>query len=83
MTLAQLHDDLVATGCNKNDHVIILITECINCGINSRSAIVSELVALGFNPRHGHVILSKNQGSAIGGHPWQKSDDGTFMLHPQ
>ncbi len=81
MTLADLHKNLVASDCHKNDRVIALITACLECGINTSDAIVAELTTLGYNQRHVRIMLAKNKGHLTSNYPWQRSHDGQYQLN--
>lgn len=50
---------------NKNDHARVLITACINEGVNTVGQIIKALVPLGFNARHLGAMLTKGKGGWI------------------
>lgn len=69
--------------CNTSDRAIMLITACLDDGINRGPEIIDTLVRLGFNQKHAGIMLSKHSGSKQAGNFWEKQDDGTYRLHPE
>lgn len=68
--------------CNKHVQVSYLIEACILLGLCSGSAIRDTIAGLGFNALHVICCLKYGTGSASSGARWNKSDDGTYFVHP-
>ena len=93
MTLAQqasatLFDGLrgliVACGhkVSKHDLAIVLITACIEHGLDTRRRIVGALGHLGFNHGHVAIILDEGTGRSPDGYHWQIDGEGRYAVHP-
>lgn len=82
MSLVQLRDQLLASGCGRNDQVLIMISECISEGIDEGPAIVRTLVELGFDRKHVGILLSRHTGFSPARHSWFKDGNGKYRLHP-
>lgn len=80
MDLEELRDALIASGSNKAEQVILLITACIEGEINTGSEIVSAVSDLGFDKRYVGKQLSTNAGSNAEGYHWYRDADGDYRL---
>lgn len=81
MTLKDLHDDLVARGCNLNDQAVILIQACIESGIDRGPDIVRTVGALGLHKASVGAQLGHNTGCNPERYLWFKTDQGRYRLH--
>lgn len=66
---------------NQNERVTVLISACIDEGINTGPQIVGVVKALGFNPRHVGAMLKNDCGSSPTRHRWLRGTDGIYSLH--
>ena len=67
MRLTELRHALIASGCNKADQVIALITACNERGTVNGPKIVSAVSDLGYDKRYVAIHLSKMQGAVLSG----------------
>lgn len=82
MTLEDLHDDLVAAGCNRNELAIALIEACIVSGMSDGSEIVRTVSGFGLNKASVGAQLGHNRGHNPARHRWFKTEAGHYRLHP-
>ena len=66
---------------NKDDLAIVLITACIQEGLNQGRRITGALERLGLNRRHAGKILAEGTGDCPSRHRWQRDSDGFYSLH--
>lgn len=82
--LIELYDDLrrLDTACgakaSKHDRAIVLITACIDRGIDTRAQIVDVMRRLGFNYKHVAILLEEGSGNDPGGYHWQLDCAGRY-----
>ena len=67
-------------GISKHDLAIILITACIDEGLNTRPRIVGALKSLGFNSRHVAIVLKYETGDNPESKRWQVRKEGVYCL---
>lgn len=79
--LQPFNADLVASGCNQHDRVIVLIMACLGEDMTDGSTIVQTISALGYNRRFVGIQLRTNAGLNPDRNLWQRSADGTYKLH--
>lgn len=78
------HDDLdrLLDACgptaNRNEQAVVLISACIEAGINNLGQIIKVLEPLGFKRGHLASILTKGKAP-----PWARDAAGTFSLLPK
>jgi hypothetical protein len=66
---------------NKHDLVNVLISACIDQGLNTGPRIVGALDALGFNRRHVGMLLKEGRGEEAERHTWKRNQQGQYTLH--
>lgn len=67
-------------GSNKHDVAIVLITACIQEGVDTGPRIIATLKHLSFNPRHIAILLKKGTGRDRDAHRWSRAEDGTLHV---
>lgn len=81
MILHRLKDHLIASGCNQQEQVLMLIEAHLGDGASVGSDIVRTISDLGYDRRFVGIQLSASAGSNPDRYPWRKSEDGTYCLH--
>lgn len=81
MRLIELRHALIASGCNKADQVIALITACNERGTVNGPKIVSAVSDLGYDKRYVATHLSTNAGSSAERHHWYRTAEGHYQMH--
>ena len=76
----ELQELLKASGTNKNEQAVNLISACIGEGIDTQPQIIAVLQHL---LKRGHVgsILNKSTGPNPQRHKWHLHEDGRYTLH--
>jgi hypothetical protein len=83
MSLADLHNTLLASGCNRNDQVIMLIERCLELGLNTDRAIIGTLMKLDYKPGHVARMLKEQAGLNPANSRWRRDKDGVYHSHAQ
>lgn len=68
-------------GSDKHHRAIVLITACIEAGVNRGTDIVDMMVELGFNTQHIGKLLSDQTGDDPSRHHWKRNADGRRCMH--
>lgn len=81
----QLRRLMAACGAktNKHDLAIVLITACIEGGLDTRPRLIGALRQLGLDPRHAAIVLNNETGDDPRRHRWHRDIDGGYRLHPE
>lgn len=80
--LRQLIAELVSRTNNQHDQATILITACIEEGMDEGKRIVGALKTLGFDPRHVGIILKTGTGDNPNRHLWRRDGTGKYSAYP-
>ena len=70
-------------GDNKHDQATALISASILEGWDTGPRIVGALRAVGMDPRHVAIILSKGTGPDPERHHWHRGAEGRHSLHEE
>ena len=66
---------------NKHDLAIVLISACIDEGLDTRPRIVGALRSLGLDYRHVAITLKQGTGVSPTLHRWHRDAEGRHSLH--
>ena len=66
---------------NKNDVAVILITACLDHGLNFRARIVGALTRVGLNELHVVNILNRETGDDPATSRWSRDGADRYRLH--
>lgn len=67
-------------GVNKHDRAIILISACIDEGVNTRSRIGKVLAHIGLDRAHVMIVLNGDTGSDPNRQRWSRDERGVYSL---
>jgi hypothetical protein len=76
-------DAALVTTCNKHVRAIVLITACIEAGLQAPEKIAATLVELGFNRGHVWRMLKAGTGPSPVSHHWWSDADGQLHVYEQ
>lgn len=72
--------DSCGEGSNKHDLAIVLISACLDEGVNTKTSIIGVLTAVGFNPKHVAIVLKNETGNNPASSRWRIDDEGRHSL---
>ena len=81
--LEELRGLKAASGWPKDKHAVatVLITACIERGIDTRPRIIGALKSVGLDYRHVAIILNEGTGENPERHRWRLDPHGRYSLH--
>lgn len=68
-------DEACGPQSNKHDRLTVLLTACIERGINTRPRLISVMKHLNFDQRHIAIMLDDRLGRE-----WQRGPDGRYSV---